>query len=195
MPPFKPSVRAAGEAVRQARVYDNIGQRQLARRCDLSAGYLSRIESGAAPSVSLEVFEAVANALVRPPLLLLGLGFGDDLSWTMGALQRSSDVRHLVPDWNPEKDALVDGEVLDAEAVESLLRELFVRSRASDVLDLFGHSPTLGEIADRLAAISPDRLTAVAAFVAEQAVLSDLDRRDSNPAGQRLVGVPVEPKR
>lgn len=171
---------------------DRIGQRQLARQAGLSSGYLSRIESGHVASVSLETLWRVAEVLRRSPLPLAYLGGHMAKMVLIPSTERS---RKMLSSWTADDEKRLD-EDPDDQLLARLGHSLFVENHLANVLEEFGFSGYLSPYDDLLAQVtvcSEERRRAVLAFASEQAVLSDLDRRQVNPADMTIAGVDRNP--
>jgi len=178
------SDHSIGSAIRAARKYDKLGLRELARQASISPGYLSRLETGDAPSASEDALLAIARALSRPLAPLVALAGGD-----FGLLPLEAPMPHLViPNWAREdSERLASGE-LDQALLRRFAHDFFVHSRLGDIIDAFGFADDLAPLQSALASAGPQRALTILAFAEEQAVLAALDRKGSNPASRRLVG-------
>lgn len=178
-----------GKAVRDARTDDRMGQRHLARQAGISSGYLSRIESGDVANVSEDVIFQLADSLGRSrfPLAYLGHHFDG------AALIVSSELgRRMLEGWSSEDEAQLESRP-DQQLLIRLAHALFVEIRLADLLEELGFG-IYDQLLAQAAACTEERRRALSAFAAEQAVLSDLDRRSSNPAPMRLVGCLADPE-
>lgn len=183
----------AGTAIRAARMTDRIGQRQLARQAGLSSGYLSRIESGHVASVSLETLWHVAEVLGRSPLPLAYLG---GHMAKMVFIPSTEQSRKMLSSWTADDEKRLDEGDPDDQLLARLGHSLFVENHFGEVLEAFGFGGYFSPLRDLLAwaaVCSDERRRAVLAFANEQAVLSDLDRRQANPADMSVAGIDRDP--
>lgn len=187
-----------GEVVRSAREAAGISLRELSRRCGVSAGQLSRIESGAVGQPEMETIEALARAFGVPadPLLVLAGYRGEhDLK------RYVHDLSEHFSGWAEELQLAVEGELGSLESNRSLgaadtaamIVEQWSRralTRAVGIDD--GFSKELEEIAAVWPGLSDDRRRLVLALVADQEVLSRLERMP-NPPGRYLASIELKP--
>lgn len=57
-------MQSFSEAIRNARMKNKLGLRELAKKIDISAGYLSEIESGIKPAPSDDIIKRLADTLL-----------------------------------------------------------------------------------------------------------------------------------
>lgn len=182
-----------GELLRVERENANISIRELSRRSNVSAGQISRIESGQTARPSGDTLVALARGLGGDPLPLLVLAGHRDAAELERVEERIagvSDVAAEISDW-----------VYDAsdEPPESRAVVLFAASRA------VGHdvwlkgadfdkqaAQEMSEIAGAWPALTPERRKLVRAFVADQEVLSTLDRLPAT-RGRYEITIDLEP--
>lgn len=177
-------------AIRAARKMDKVGLREIARRASISPGYLSRLETGDAPSASEDALFAIAGALNRPPAPLMVLASSD-----YGQLPLEEVMPHLViPDWTLADSERVAVGKPDIGLCRRLAHGLFVYSRLADILEAFGFQDDLASLREALSKAGPERTGTVLAFAEEQGVLGQLDRKNANTAKRRLIGHFYDPE-
>lgn len=193
-----------GPGLREARNAEGVGVRELGRRSGLDPGQISRIESGRVEQPEYRTLRSLARALGRSSLALEALArpdhdtgqalYGSISEGELWALRQGSG-RWEVAEWAALGEALsADGyweRPLPPEVL-SLARDFFVHVTIVDHLEEISQSAfadDLNEIEDLLSewrGLSDDRRGLVLAYAAEQAALSELDRRGSNPQRIRL---------
>lgn len=172
------------DLIRRARERQAISLRELARRSGVSAGQLSRIEAGEVEKPSVDTLKAIADALGRPPASLLLLAghiriqdfdvlaeslrgeIIDLSSWADGPAWEAGPVERAEILWD-----LSDHDLAPA----GIARDLW-----SEIRD------DMGEIASTWRGLTPERRQLVLAFVADQEVLSRLDRMPTPPGRYEL---------
>lgn len=182
--------------LRRARKASDISIRELARRSGVSAGQISRIESGDVIKPELETVRALSRALGVPlvPLLVLADHLGHD------ELKEFVDARDNTFDRLEAVSLTMQGEMGNEERIfgfrdaaamiveqwskQALAREFGLEDDASD--------GQLEEIAAVWPGLTDDRKRLVLAFVADQEVLSRLDRMP-NPPGRYAPRVELLP--
>lgn len=177
------------EVVRAAREREGISLRELARRARVSAGQISRIEAGEVAKPSSDTLRSIARALGRYPdplLVIAGHLTGEAAGGRLLELQDEIEERD-----EPAASFLDAGArelaVEDEASRRYLAWTLFEGSRA----DLLGwgfqrdeDDETRKEVEELIRAwraLTPERRLLVRALVADQEVLSRLDRLPSAP--------------
>lgn len=169
------------DLVRTAREQRGISLRELARRSGISAGQISRIESGDVQRPSIGTLEAIADAFGRPlePLLLITGHIGrTEFDRRVTSLEKALGnlVFEDLDAISDEHAASVVWEHGDAELMAARIGgESWVKRHGA-----------LDEIAAAWPALSHERRRLVLAFVADQEVLSTLDRMPSPPGRYEL---------
>lgn len=166
------------DLIRSARMERGISLRELARRSGVSAGQLSRIESGEARLPSVKTLQAIADAFGRPvaPLLFLAGHINaeeleDRTDGLIDALLAAGEAGQAL------------GVTSDEDAAQALWRhgdgELMAASVGGKVsVELMAD---ISEIAAAWVSLTPERRRLALAFVADQEVLSTLDRMPTPP--------------
>jgi transcriptional regulator with XRE-family HTH domain len=171
--------------VRKAREDAGLGVRELARRSGISAGQISRIENGEVSKPEMQTLVALARGLGRPhePLLVLSGQLTDrDAVQALDPLLVEGydlvDVVEAAADWLKDEDPA---------GIRYAADRIFLRGPAAATAPwLGGADPTAGalaEIAAAWAGLTPERRNLVLAFVADQEILSRMDRMP-RPAGR-----------
>ncbi|MCB8969510.1 MAG: helix-turn-helix domain-containing protein [Thermoleophilales bacterium] len=165
------------DLIKEARKDRGLTLREVARRSGVSAGQLSRIEGGEVQRPSIATLEAVASALARPaaPLLLFA-GHIDraELDRCLSEVVERLDARGL--------ESVESDFALEASDDEDLAQVVWrMAGQALPAIGVNNESwleirDEVEEIAAALTALTPDRRRLVRAFVADQEVLSALDR-------------------
>lgn len=176
-----------GTVVKRAR--GPISIRELGRRSGVSPGQISRIESGETDKPSTETLTALASALGGNPAPLLKAA-----GYTGTAID--SEIKAIRESFNEDAentDAI--SESLNEIEVESIAGEdaelLFYVSRRIHSRDFGDASGAISEIARAWPAITSERRKLIRAFVADQEVLSSLDRLPS-VRGRYAVSIDLE---
>ena len=178
---FESGTPEIGDLLRSARQQRGISLRELARRSGISAGTISRIQAGDVRQPGLSTLEAIADAFGRPlePLLLI-----------TGHIDRTEFDRRLVS-LEDAFGALVFAD-LDAVGDEDAASTVWEHGDAELMASRIGgeqwtkRHEGLDEIAAAWPALSPERRRLVLALVADQEVLSTLDRMPSPPGRYEL---------
>jgi transcriptional regulator with XRE-family HTH domain len=184
-----PEQLTLGGVIRKAREREGISLRELARRSGVSAGQLSRIESGDVAKPSTDTLRSIARALGRHSVPLLTLA--GHLTGA-AAVERLTELdEDLAAATEPAAEYLsaeYGGDVLEDETDR---RGWAARLFFGSGVDTLGWGLELGEDVEsreRLRelvrawpALTPQRRCLVRAFVADQEVLSALDRMPSAP--------------
>lgn len=167
------------DLIRRARERQGISLRELARRSGVSAGQLSRIETGEVEKPSVDTLKAIADALGRPQASLLLLA-GHVLMQDFEELAESlTDEIDGISSWadefayetDPEKRAVILWDLADHNlAPAGIAPDLWRKIRRD-----------MSEIAAAWQSLTPERRQLVLAFVADQEVLSRLDRMPTPP--------------
>jgi transcriptional regulator with XRE-family HTH domain len=186
----------------EARTAEGLGIRELARRSGLAPSQLSRIESGRVERPDSRTLIAVARALGRSWVALDYLADplqGDEEGLLVNSIEEQTVLRDLGRFTDKDFDYLRERAGLD-ESEPTIARfcefahALFVYVTLADRLERFAGSlgnvgveseQIEGLIRDWLG-LGSDRRALVAGYLAEQAVLSELDRRGANPQKVRL---------
>jgi len=174
--------------LRQAREETGLSVRELGRRSGISAGQISRIESGEVSKPEMQTLLALARGLGRPhePLLVLS-----------GHLIDREAVRALDPllvEGYERADAVEGAAELvmdeDPAGIRSAADLVFRRgSPGAAATWLAGADPSdrgVAEIAAAWVGLTTERRNLVLAFVADQEVLSRLDRMPRPPGRYEL---------
>lgn len=182
--------------LRRARKAAGVSLRELARRCGVSAGQLSRIESGDVGRPEMETVRVIADALGVPavPLLVLAGHLGqEELEQYVKGREGTFDTEDI---WLAMEGELTNDEQdrtlgpLDAAAM--IIDRWSRRALASELG--FGDDSSRGQLEEITAAwpgLTEDRRRFVLAFVADQEVLSRLDRMP-NPPGRYMPRIALE---
>ncbi|MGN6872539.1 MAG: helix-turn-helix domain-containing protein [Solirubrobacteraceae bacterium] len=173
---FEGGTPEIGDLLRSARQQRGISLRELARRSGISAGTISRIQAGEVQQPGVSTLEAIADAFGRPlePLLLI-----------TGHIDRNEFDRRVAS--LEEAFGALEFADLDAVGDEDAASIVWEHGDAELMASRIGGEPWakrhegLEEIAAAWPALSPDRRRLVLAFVADQEVLSTLDRMPSPP--------------
>jgi transcriptional regulator with XRE-family HTH domain len=171
-----------GELVRTARRQRGISLRELARRSEVSAGQLSRIEAGEVEKPEIVTLTRIADAFGRPvePLLVLAGHLDSDEFW-----RRIENFEESVGSFFLPRDlADVDDEFAASRWWEHGDAELIAGRIGGEAWKQ--RYEGLEEIAVAWTALTADRRRLVLAFVADQEVLSNLDRMPSPPGRYEL---------
>lgn len=171
---------ALGHVIKDGREEQGIALRELARRSGVSAGQISRIESGEVERPSRATLTSLATGLGRSPVPLLYLaGHLDDdelrhhLRRFEGAVDRVGFV-----------DAMEGFDEQDEAGQARIMWDLTANLRGL-VQDLDPEAAPFAQDLEEVAATWPsltdERRRLVRAFIADQAVLSQLDRMPSPP--------------
>jgi len=170
-----------GNVVKRAREEQDLGVRELARRSSVSAGQISRIEAGEVDRPAPATLAGLARALGRSPIPLLYLA---------GHIDEDEVRRHF-----EQLEGAVESRVGYVEAMDGA--EEFSEDWQAKVIweltanlknlvgDLTPDDPQsaqdLQEIAAAWSSLTDERRLLVRAFIADQAVLSQLDRMPAPP--------------
>lgn len=167
------------DLVRTAREQRQISLRELARRSGVSAGQISRIESGDVQRPEVGTLEAIANAFGRPaePLLFItGRIDEDEFYRRVTSLEEALGVSWGIEGVSVEDAAAGLWSQADPELMSARIGgDNWVKNREG-----------LDEIAAAWPALTPERRRLILAFVADQEVLSMLDRMPSPPGRYEL---------
>jgi len=187
-----------GSALRQARMAEGIGVRELARRSGLDPSQISRIESGKVEQPEYPTIRALGKALGRPSLALAVLA-EPDFDGGSALLASISDgeiaaLHYETNAWVPRTVKALRSAFQDYEgwepAVPQLMafaHDLFVHVTIAHHLEVLEQSAFADDMSDiqqlvgGWRALTLDRQRLVSDYVADQTVLSDLDRRGRNP--------------
>jgi transcriptional regulator with XRE-family HTH domain len=185
-----------GDTIREARAQEGLGVRELARRSGIAASQISRIESGEVKQPELKTLIAMAGALGRTWLALEFLADparADANTLVSQSLDKANVLRDLRLWSDAELEDLWRRQFEDDEQsivrLCAYARDLFLHVPLSEEIERFAHTAhysgmeaeQLQELITAWIGLTPERRDLVAAYLAEQAVLSELDRRDSNP--------------
>jgi transcriptional regulator with XRE-family HTH domain len=176
------------EVIKEAREKQGIGLRELARRSGVSAGQISRIESGEVERPSRATLTALATALGRMPVPVLYLaGHVDDEE-----LRQHVDRFELALENRVGGVDAMDGfDDLDEAGKAAMMWHLTADLRGL-VQELSPEAAPFAQDLEEIAAAWPsltdERHRLVRAFIADQAVLSQLDRMP-NPPGRYLLSI------
>lgn len=162
------------DLIKEARTARGLSLREVARRSGVSAGQLSRIEGGEVERPSVATLEAVASALARPTAPLLFIA---------GHIDRA-ELERRMSDLVERLDALSWQSDGVFELADDAVAAQAIWQRADQALPAIGVGTEqwleireeIEEIAAAWTALTPDRRRLVRAFVADQEVLSALDR-------------------
>lgn len=180
------ALHPVGDQIKKARsAAPAISLRELSRRSGVSAGQISRIESGETVQPSPETLRAIAAALGAHPDLLLFLAghiTEDEVTEHIESLATEMVWLSEITD-NP----LYSGDLGDLREefgdLRSAAESLFLSSRqvTESVLSMLGGSSGSGatglkDVASAWPGLTPERRRLVIAFVSDQEVLSRLDR-------------------
>jgi Helix-turn-helix. len=171
--------------------------RELARRCGVSAGQLSRIESGDVGQPEVETVRSVAQALGVPtvPLLVISGHLGQqDLEQFVDEREGLFDTEDLGFIIRGETSNLEHDRTLGPLDAASIIIERWNPRALSRELGL-DEDPAqhqVDEVAAAWPGLTEDRRRMVLAFVADQEVLSRLERMP-NPPGRYLPSVTLNP--
>ncbi len=169
--------------VRAARNERGISLRELARRSGVSAGQLSRIESGEAHRPAVETLQAIADAFGRQVAPLL---------FVAGHIDRAELDRRVEALRDTLDDVAHAADSVDAAGDEDVAEVLWRLSDAELAAARFGGELSadarrdVSEIATAWSSLTPERRQLVLAFVADQEVLSNLDRMPAPPGRYEL---------
>lgn len=178
---------SVGAVLREARTRDRVGVRELARRAGVEASRISRIESGQTARPDAEVITALALALGREPVALVKLASDQndpaanaDL-WELDRALYDAFTTVCLDVTGDDSDEMLD------LAVRKLARMRFLHD--APLARLISGSDgdessvaALKEIVATWSSLTDERRKLVRAFVADQAELSNLDRRDQHGA-------------
>jgi|SRR5215211_33096 len=190
------------ETVREARQAEGLGVRELARRGGLDPSQISRIESGEVVRPDMRTLMALATALGRSWIALEFLADpqrADAETLTANSSAEASVLR----DQRRWSDEEIDDLVLRAGTDEdegtiarlsTYAHDVFLYVPLSEQIERFASAAHYAGLeGDQVEALirvwiglTDERRELVAAYAAEQEVLSELDRRDSNPQKVRL---------
>jgi transcriptional regulator with XRE-family HTH domain len=185
-----------GDVIKKARETDGISIRELARRSGISAGQISRIESGETEQPATETLAAIARAFGGSPAPLLRLAGhkGDAVEQEIGRIEDSlgdmSDIAGDIGDRIIELESSGGSE----DEVAALLFHASRLSRPEYWLGNMGlddSADAVAEIMKAWPAITPERRKLILAFVADQEVLSALDRLPSS-RGRYSISIELE---
>lgn len=174
--------RVLGGLIRDARRQRRISLRELARRSGVSAGQLSRIEGGEVAKPAIDTLTAIADAFGRPvePLLVATGHLDSDEFWRrIEESEESLGFFFLPSDLSEVEDEYAASrwwEHGDAEWIAAQVGGEAWKRRHEG----------LEEIAIAWPALTVERRCLVLAFVADQEVLSTLDRMPSPPGRYEL---------
>jgi transcriptional regulator with XRE-family HTH domain len=174
-------VLALGDVIKHAREEQGIALRELARRSGVSAGQISRIEAGEVERPSRATLTSLATALGRSPVPLLYLaGHVDDEELRQYLRRFESAVEDRVG-FVDEMEAFDEQ---DDAGQAHIMWDLTANLRGL-VQDLDPEAAPFAQDLEEVAATWPsltdERRRLVRAFIADQAVLSQLDRMPSPP--------------
>jgi transcriptional regulator with XRE-family HTH domain len=178
---IKDGVRVLGDLLRDARRQRRISLRELARRSGVSAGQLSRIEAGEVEQPTIGTLTAIADAFGRPvePLLIATGHLDSDEFWIRIEKFEETLGSFLPTDLNEIDDESAASQWWswgDAEWMAAQVGGEAWKQRHEG----------LEEIALAWPALTAERKRLVLAFVADQEVLSTLDRMPSPPGRYEL---------
>lgn len=175
-----------GAAIRIAREGERIGVRELARRCGISPGQVSRIESGHVGKPEEGTLRSIARSLGRSALPLMYLaGHCDETDIEARMRELFDDPDLSIAMVESVEDAFHDG---DTQALVSCLwsddRILLGKALA----DFSPRSADLQAIVHAWPSLSEERKRLVLAFVEDQVVLSTAERMP-NPPGRYEISI------
>lgn len=165
----------------------SLGVRELARLVDTSPSHISRLESGEV-NPSTELMARLARVMGVPDVALFWLGDSD-----FGAphfIDRTQELRRLTPSWTDtleaDLQATLPGLHAGGKEAKDHMNDLLTRLARMMVAELSLVELVESYAGEQVAAVvastlrlTPARLALLAHQAADQAALSELDRRES----------------
>lgn len=178
---------ALSDVIKEGREDQGIALRELARRSGVSAGQISRIESGEVERPSRATLTSLATGLGRSPVPLLYLADhldDQELRHHLRRFERAVENRVGFVDQMEAFDE--QDEAGQARTMWDLTADL--RGLVQDLdPEAAPFAQDLEEVAATWSSLTDERRCLVRAFVADQAVLSQLDRMPSPPGRYQVL--------
>lgn len=117
-------MQSFSEAIRNARMKNKLGLRELAKKIDISAGYLSEIERGLKPAPSDTIVKALADTLSLDYKELLKLADADRLHYSKVKI-----ISKLFADKELSAEFINELDTIDKKDMKELMLQLICTIR------------------------------------------------------------------
>lgn len=117
-------MQSFSEAIRNARMKNKLGLRELAKKIDISAGYLSEIERGLKPAPSDTIVKALADTLSLDYKELLKLADADRLHYSKVKI-----INKLFADKELSAEFINELDTIDKKDMKELMLQLICSIR------------------------------------------------------------------